>query len=509
MALIWTPQDWRNQPPEGTKPRALAGLGKPIFLHYGRTPEDQSGAGIFTRTSVTFGDVTQTQAGPGPRSVVAEFDAGSTFLPNSGVMTAIGVARLESLRAVGENLLIVSSLSDFSDGFLSVSLGSTELLNASAKSVGQTQRNATAARTYAAGQIISFCAVWRGGLFRGIWLDTGQSATSTASGSSAPRYLRLGATTANISQQLIAVYPTAVSDDQAAELARAPWASVFEPRRIWVPVDAGGGVTGTSATTNAADTSSASGTTTVTGTSATTNAADTSNAAGTTTVTGTLATTNADDTAAASGAVGGDITGSSATTNANDASAASGTTTIVGASATTNADDASNAAGTTTIVGSSATTNADDTAAASGVAGAITGTSATTNADDTASAEGYPGDEPPAVAVVKRGGGSNFVKARKRLAVEYLIEYLTEEEPSAETKRVIAEIKAGRPVPADAKPPSAARSLSVADLAEKIIPRRLMSYQNLIVDAIEPQRVIARAVRIAEEREDEDLLMLL
>jgi hypothetical protein len=299
-----------------------------------------------------------------------------------------------------------------------------------------------------------------------------------------------------------------LSRTERAEFRRNPWQLFEQPQRIWVPVSAGGGVTGTSATTNAADTSGASGTTTVTGASATTNAADTANASGTTTVTGTLATTNADDTAAASGAVGGDITGSSATTNANDAGAASGTTTIVGASATTNADDASNAAGTTTIVGSSATTNADDTAAASGVAGAITGTSATTNADDTASAEGYPGDEPPAVAVVKRGG-SNFVKARKRLAVEYLIEYLTEEEPSAETKRVIAEIKAGRPVPADAKPPSAARSLSVADLAEKIIPRRLMSYQNLIVDAIEPQRVIARAVRIAEEREDEDLLMLL
>ena len=42
-----------------------------------------------------------------------------------------------------------------------------------------------------------------------------------------------------------------------------------------------GVVTGTSATTNAADTSSASGTTTVTGTVAYTNAADTSSAAGT------------------------------------------------------------------------------------------------------------------------------------------------------------------------------------------------------------------------------------
>jgi hypothetical protein len=268
---------------------------------------------------------------------------------------------------------------------------------------------------------------------------------------------------------------------------------------------AGAGVTGTSATTNAADTSSASGTTTVTGTSATTNAADTSSASGATTVTGTSATTNADDAAAASGTVGGAVSGTVATTNADDAGAASGTTTVVCTSAASNADDASTASGTTTIVGTSATTNADDAADASGVAGAVTGTVAVTNADDIAAAF-------EAVQVIeraRRGGGSNFVKARKRLAVEYLIEYLTEEEPSAETKRVIAEIKAGRPVPADAKPPSVARSLSVADLADKIIPRRLMSYQNLIVGAIEPQRVIARAVRIAQERDDEDVLMLL
>jgi hypothetical protein len=366
-----------------------------------------------------------------------------------------------------------------------------------------------------ANQLHAYLLTWDGTTGR-LYIDGRPFGTFTDSGtvthSQALRIARRNADYATTKAASAAFFRRALSEKDALRITQTPSAAyslLFEPRRFAVPAAAGAGSTGTVATTNAADTSSATGTTTVTGTSATTNAADTSNAAGTTTVTGTLATTNADDTAAASGAVGGDITGSSATTNANDAGAASGTTTIVGASATTNADDASSAAGTTTVVGTSATTNADDTATASGVAGAITGTSATTNADDTASAEGYPGDEPPAVAVVKRGGGSNFVKARKRLAVEYLIEYLTEEEPSAETKRVIAEIKAGRPVPADAKPPSAARSLSVADLAEKIIPRRLMSYQNLIVDAIEPQRVIARAVRIAEEREDEDLLMLL
>jgi len=122
---------------------------------------------------------------------------------------------------------------------------------------------------------------------------------------------------------------------------------VYAPRPIWVPVsDAGGSVTGTSATTNANDTSTASGTTTVVGTSA---------------------TTNANDTATASGSVGGAVTGTSATTNANDTSSASGTT---------------------TVTGTVAYSNANDSAAASGWAGSVSGTAAVTNANDTAQASG-------------------------------------------------------------------------------------------------------------------------
>jgi hypothetical protein len=148
-------------------------------------------------------------------------------------------------------------------------------------------------------------------------------------------------------------------------------------------------VTGTSATTNAADTSAATGTTTVTGSSSTTNADDTSAATGTTTVTGTLATTNADDTSAASGSVGEPVSGSLAYTNADDTSAASGTTTVAGTSATTNADDTATASGTTTVTGTVAATNADDTAAASGASGTdVVGTVNATNADDTSAATG-------------------------------------------------------------------------------------------------------------------------
>lgn len=105
-------------------------------------------------------------------------------------------------------------------------------------------------------------------------------------------------------------------------------------------------------------------------------------------VSGTIAVTNANDTASASGTT--TVVGTSATTNANDAGSASGTTTVVGTSATTNANDTPSASGT---VGGGAdgtidVTNENDTANASGWAGTVTGTIAVTNADDIASANG-------------------------------------------------------------------------------------------------------------------------
>lgn len=149
-------------------------------------------------------------------------------------------------------------------------------------------------------------------------------------------------------------------------------------------------VTGSVAYTNTNDTSAASGTTTVTGSSATTNANDTSSATGSPIVDGVSATTNADDTSAASGSVGSAIVGTVAYTNIDDTAAASGTTTVTGSAAASNENDTSSAVGTTTIVGYSATTNADDVCAASGTAGGaeVTGTVAVTNADDVSTASG-------------------------------------------------------------------------------------------------------------------------
>jgi hypothetical protein len=198
---------------------------------------------------------------------------------------------------------------------------------------------------------------------------------------------------ANQAQFLVGLWGRALSDTEIWDLAQDPYQIFHRPnRRIWVDVISSG-VSGTLATTNANDTVSASGTTTIVGTLAKTNAADTVSASGTTTVTGTLAKTNANDSVVASGAVGSSITGTVATTNANDTSAASGTTTVTGSLAKTNTNDSVSASGTTTIVGSLATTNANDSVVASGAAGAVTGTVAYTNANDTVSASGTAGNE--------------------------------------------------------------------------------------------------------------------
>jgi hypothetical protein len=88
-----------------------------------------------------------------------------------------------------------------------------------------------------------------------------------------------------------------------------------------------------------------------------------------------------------------------------------------------------------------------------------------------------------------------------------VVDYLTEDKPTESTKKVITEVKAGRPIPqTKAKGPS---NISAERLAEKIIPSRLWAAQNLIADNVDVQRVVAKAIRIAQERDDEEVLMLL
>ncbi len=219
---------------------------------------------------------------------------------------------------------------------------------------------------------------------------------------------------------------------QTTATARSPswsWSSSNSCSTTIATFKADNGVSGTLATTNANDTSAASGTTTVTGASSTTNANDTSSATGTTTVTGTLATTNADDTSAASGTVGGGVSGTLATTNANDTSAATGTTIVTGAVAYS---------------------NANDTAAASGWAGSVSGTLATTNADDTVSASGdagaaeptkVGGDDVPRIEIYEK----RKKKKRKDETLEAVIRNAMRGEPvevKADTRQIEVELLA-------------------------------------------------------------------
>ena len=179
-----------------------------------------------------------------------------------------------------------------------------------------------------------------------------------------------------------------LDDQNIISLQNNPW-QIFEqePEIIYYPAPSAGS-NGTVSYTNAGDTVSASGTTTVVGSLAKTNSSDSVSASGKTTVVGALAKTNASDTLAASGSVG-QVTGSVARTDASDTSSASGTTKVVGSLAKTVSNDAVSASGATTVKGSSATTNVSDSCAASGSIGnAVSGSVNRTNANDSLVASG-------------------------------------------------------------------------------------------------------------------------
>jgi hypothetical protein len=118
---------------------------------------------------------------------------------------------------------------------------------------------------------------------------------------------------------------------------------------------------------------------------------------------------------------------------------------------------------------------------------------------------------PVVETTARRGGawkGTGWQKARQRIALQTWWDYLTEETPAESTQRIIKEVKAGRPIP-QTKTPKGPESISAEKLADKIIPSRLWAAQNIISEHVELQRVVAKAIRIAQERDDEDVLMLL
>lgn len=185
--------------------------------------------------------------------------------------------------------------------------------------------------------------------------------------------------------QLCAAYASADQDWAPSWATSADWMAVM----IEIAPAAGGGITGDAAWTEAADTSSASGTFTTTGTSAWTEAADTAAASGTFTTTGTSAWTEAADTCVASGWIL--VTGTAAWTEAADTCDASGVSAeFVGTATWTEAADTLAASGSFTTTGTAAWTEDADTCDASGTFTplAITGTAAWTEAADTCAASG-------------------------------------------------------------------------------------------------------------------------
>jgi hypothetical protein len=265
-------------------------------------------------------------------------------------------------------------------------------------------------------------------------------------------------------------------------------------------------VTGSLARTNANDTSAASGSTTVTGSLARTNANDTSSASGTTTVTGSLATTNANDTISASGAVGSDVTGTVNATNANDTSAASGTTTVTGSVAKTNANDTSAASGTTTVTGSLARTNADDSVSASGAVGSVSGTVDYTNRNDSVAASGevganllQGGDDFPGIVIEKR--------RKKTLA----------EQPNLHLQSIIdkaaREVLPITPKPAPTKTLSLKKAvLPITSEPEAVNPVTSINQEVITAEAEKVAALLAQyheQVKRMEMEEDEELLLLI
>ena len=109
----------------------------------------------------------------------------------------------------------------------------------------------------------------------------------------------------------------------------------------------------------------------------------------------------------------------------------------------------------------------------------------------------------------RAGARTKLESDRRRLALQWWYDYLTKPQPSEQTKRVIAEVKAGRPIPQDAKPPKGPENISAKTLADRILPERRIEAENVLAHMVDMQKVVENALRIAQEKEEEELLMLL
>lgn len=417
MILVPRPIPWQEQPWGGPAPNQL--LGVPVFTFDGaRGPVDliQGNAGALTGTGATLG---AGRAGLGFNSSAT---AGNRLswahqsayeLSESApvcILLCVDVRGFHETTPGYSNDLIAQADANSSTGWWRLCATSDGAVKWEyRRSSGAVDLGMQWAGAFPASGVATVLLVhekqsnpnpWR------LWVngvDKGYAADATYNGSEfqagGTNALSIGSSAGNTTRGVKGIYSLAhiakrglPTDGLARDISANPWL-IFEPQKIWVPGSISSGVSGTSASTNANDTASAVGATTVIGTVAKTNANDTSSAAGTTSVTGTVAKANANDTVSASGAVGGGVSGAVAATNVNDTATA---------------------AGAVTIVGSVARTNTNDTVTASGVAGSISGSVATINANDSISAVGSSGaGYIPASSQGAFGGGGG--KAFKEL----------------------------------------------------------------------------------------------
>lgn len=312
-----------------------------------------------------------------------------------------------------------------------------------------------------------------------------------------------------------------LAQGEAHELARNPW-SLFEPRRIWVPVAAGGTAhDGTGALSSDAAT--------ISGTAAhfTLHASSGALSSDASTIAGSAnhivvhpssgALSSQDATLAGTAlryrqfSATGALDSASATIAGDAAHTTTGTFSATGALSAQDGTIAGTATHLTLHTATGAIQASDST---------ITGTAARLGTHDAtgslsadlASITGtvlHTGDG--AEVVPLRTGGhafmrERFAQARKRLALQRILSYLTEEEPAEETKRIIRAVKAGKPIQ-DKKPPVVMAEVSAEKIAEKLIPSRVADLAE--IPDIDMQAVIKKAIRLAQERDDEDVLLLL
>jgi hypothetical protein len=356
-AVVWA--RWVTDPgghPSGTNLSSISD-GTNTYTQLGTTLVDSA-----TGSSFAFFHM-QSAAASGSKTITITLDFSTTF-------RAIGVwqgSGLSNVAAQGNNRQAQTSTTSLSSGNITPSSQPAALVGFFYDDSGGgaiTAGNVTSRGTLS-NMDAAFGTNSRAGDLR---LTSTSAVAATATGANSADHYISFAVVLTEAATAVAAQADIVNGSQRNRPGRGPYSTGRYFRSIGsMGAAALATISGTSATTNANDTSAASGTTTVTGTLARTNANDTSSASGTTTVVGTSATTNANDTSSASGAVGSGSSGTVAYTNANDTSSA---------------------AGTTTVKGTSAPTNANDTAAAAGFAGSVTGTAAVTNANDSASAEG-------------------------------------------------------------------------------------------------------------------------